>query len=106
MEHGQWEALTAYLQAHPLVALILAVLAVMLVGSLLRKLIKLAVLLIVVILIGMYWTHRQADADWAVQAERLRQRAGALSEEALKKGRDLLDQGKRKLRKQMAKPDE
>jgi len=106
MANSELEILVAYLQSHPLVAVALVVLAVLAVGSLLRKLIKLAAILIIVLVAGMYWTREEAAADWRVEAERLRQRAEALGAEALEKGRDLLDEGKAELRRRAEAKDE
>ena len=53
-------AIAIYLETHPLIGVLLVVLAVMFLGSLLRKLIKMAVVLGLVLLAFFYYTHREA----------------------------------------------
>ncbi len=99
MESGELGVLTAYLKAHPLIAAGLAALAVLLLGSLVRRLVRLALILAVIVAFGLYWTRREAQADWRAQAEALRRRATSLGQEALEKGKELLEAGQEELKR-------
>ena len=95
------EALVYYLDAHPLIAVLLVVTVVMFLGSLLRKLIKIALICGVLFLGGLYYTNLEASEDWRVRAEMVKGQAGILGKEALKKGAELLQEGKKELEKQL-----
>ncbi|MEW6752674.1 MAG: hypothetical protein AB1505_17065 [Candidatus Latescibacterota bacterium] len=99
------ESLLVYLEDHPLAALALAVLGVLVLGSLLRKLVKLAMFLAIALIVGLYWTHREAKADWRVQAEVLRRRAAELGQEAVETGKEILREGKEELEKERRKEE-
>ena len=101
LENFSLAAITVYLEAHPLIAVLLVVLAVMFLGSLLRKLIKIAVVMGLIFVVGLYYTHREASADWRVRAELVKQQATELGKEALEKGAELLEEGKKELEKQI-----
>lgn len=95
MEHSQFEALLAYLQAHPLIAVALAVLGVMVLGSIIRKLIKAALILALVLLAGLYWTNRQASSDeWLARLADLQRRGEELLDEGIERGRQAVEKGK------------
>ena len=53
------EALIAYAEAHPLIATLLLLVAMVLLGSLLRKIFKVAVVCAIVLLVGLYFTPRR-----------------------------------------------
>ena len=94
MENSTFRVLIAYMESHPLVAACLGIVAVVLVLSVLRRLVKLAFVLAVVVLVGFYWTHREAQAEWRSKAEILGRRAAAIGKGAVKVGKDLLEEGK------------
>jgi len=94
-------AIAIYLETHPLIAVLLVVLAVMFLGSLLRKLIKMAVVLGLVLLAFFYYTHREASEDWRVRAEMVKKQAIELGKEALDKGAELIAEGNKELEKQI-----
>ena len=84
------EALIVYAKANPVIAAVLLVVAVVLLGSLLSKVFKVAVVCAVVLLVGLYLTQGD-DADWLewvaaiggevmVWAEALLEKAGELLE--------------------------
>ena len=84
------EALIVYAKANPVIAAVLLVVAVVLLGSLLSKVFKVAVVCAVVLVVGLYLTQGD-DADWLewvaaiggevmVWAEALLEKAGELLE--------------------------
>ena len=101
LENFSLAAITVYLEAHPLIAVLLVVLAVMFLGSLLRKLIKIAVIMGLIFLAGLYFTHREASENWRVQAELVKRQATELGKGALEKGAELIEDGKKELEKQI-----
>ena len=72
------EAMIEYFQAHPLIGLGLALLVGMILGSLLKRLLKLAFWLGLIFLAGLYLTHREAEAEWQVKADELRRQGEEL----------------------------
>lgn len=103
LENFSLDALILYLEIHPLVAVLLVVIAVMFLGSLIRKLVKVALVLAVVFLVGLYLTHREAEEDWRVQAELMKQKAAELGKDVLEKGKKLLEEGRKELEIQLDK---
>jgi hypothetical protein len=103
MEAGSLDVLIGYLKSHPLAAVGLVLLAVFLLGSLLKKLVKIALVAALVLLVGLYWVDREAKADWRAQAEGLKRRAAKLGQEALEKGKQALEEGKEELGRQTGK---
>ena len=100
LENFSLAAITVYLEAHPLIAVLLVVLAVMFLGSLLRKLIKIAVIMGLIFLAGLYFTH-EASENWRVQAELVKRQATELGKGVLEKGAELLEDRKKELEKQI-----
>jgi ElaB/YqjD/DUF883 family membrane-anchored ribosome-binding protein len=100
------DPLITYFQAHPLIALGLALLVGLLCGSILRKLMRLAFWLGLVLLIGLYFTHRAAQEDWRTRAEILREHGAELlkkaGEQVKKYGEDALEGGKRVIEKELS----
>ena len=94
-------AIVIYLETHPLIAVLLVALVVIFLGSLLRKLIKMAVVLGLVLLAFFYYTHREASEDWQVRAELVKKHATELGKQALGRGAELIEQGKKELEKQI-----
>ena len=90
-----------YLETHSLVAILLLVLAMIFLGSLLRKLIKIAVVFGLVLLAFFYYTHREASEDWHVQSEMIKKQTIELGKEALDRGVELIAEGKKELEKQI-----
>ena len=64
-------------------------------GSLLRKLIKIAVVFGLVLLTFLYYTYREASEDWHVQAEMIKKQTIELG------GVELIAEGKKELEKQI-----
>ena len=95
------KALFYYLQAHPLVTILLVVMLVMFLGSLQRKFIKVAMVFGLLLLASLYNTNVEASEDWGVRATVVKRHAAVLGKEALEKGAKLLQEGKRKLEKQI-----
>ena len=94
------DALYIYLETHPLVALLLAALAVMFLASLIRMVMRIAVMLALVLAIGLYWTHSEAVSDLDVRTELLRRKAAEYGKGALEIGKVLLKKGAEELKKQ------
>jgi hypothetical protein len=101
LEDFSLEALVYYLEAHPLIAVLLVVMIVVFLGSLLRKLIKIAVICGLLFLGSLYYTNIEASEDWRVRAKMVKGQAALLGKEALKKGAELLQEGKKELDKQL-----
>ena len=74
---------------------------VMFLGSLLRKLINIAVVCGLLFMASMYYTNVEASEDWRVRAKIVKGHAAVLGKEALEKGAELLLEGKRELEKQI-----
>lgn len=107
MESSQVDALIAYLKANPLVAVVLTVLVVMVLGSIIKKLVKVAFILAVIFLAGLYWTNNQASSEeWKVQLEALKKKGEQLlekgAEEAVKKGKEVIEEGKKEVEKKLS----
>ena len=88
----------AYLQAHPLLAGFLAVLTFILVRSLFRNLLKIAVLCAIALLIGLYYVQRDGS-DWR---EQLQRDASSLGERMRETGSGLLRDGRDELQERIA----
>ena len=107
MESSQVDALIAYLEANPLVAVVLTVLVVMVLGSIIKKLVKIAFILAVIFLAGLYWTNRQASSDeWKVQLEALKKKGEQLlekgAEKAVEEGKKAIEKGKEEVEKKLS----
>ena len=90
------EAIIAYAEAHPIIATLLLLAAVVLLGSLLRKVFKVAVVCTIVLLIGLFLTHRD-DADWWKRVEAIGSEVVVWGEELLEKADDIFEKGKQQL---------
>ena len=90
------EAIIEYAEAHPLIALLLLVAAVVLLGSLLRKVFKIAVVCAVVLLVGLYFTHRD-DPDWWKRVEAVGDEVVMWGEELLERAGEVFEQAKQEL---------
>ena len=111
MEAGQIDALIAYLEANPLVAVVLTVLVVLVLGSIIKKLLKVAFILAVIFLAGLYWTNRQASSDeWKVHLDALKKKGAKLlesgaekaAEKAVEEGKKAIEKGKEEVEKQLS----
>ena len=89
------QALVAYAEAHPLIATLLLVVAVVLLGSLLRKVFKVAVVCAIVLLVGLYFMGD--DAVWWERVEAIGSTVVAWGEALLEKADELFEQGKEQL---------
>jgi len=102
------DLLIAYLREHPLIGVGLALLVGMIVGSVFKKLLKLAFWLGLIFLAGLYLTHRDAE-EWQVQADALKRQGQELlkmaGEKAIEYGGEALDKGKSALEKRMQEKD-
>ncbi len=90
------EALIAYAEAHPFIATLLLLAAVVLLGGLLRKVFKVAVVCAIVLLVGLYFTHRD-DADWWERVEAIGSEVVVWGEELLEKADEIFEKGKQQL---------
>ncbi len=90
------QALVAYAEAHPLIATLLLVVAVVLLGSLLRKIFKVALVCAIVLLVGLYFTQGD-DADWWKRVEAIGSEVVAWGEALLEKADEIFEQGKQQL---------
>ena len=90
------ELIIAYAEAHPVIAILLLMVAVVLLGSLLRKVFKVAVVCAIVLLVGLYFTHRD-DADWWKRVEAIGSEVVVWGEALLEKADDIFEKGKQQL---------
>lgn len=90
------QTLVAYAEAHPFIATLLLVVAVVLLGSLLRKVFKVAVVCAIVLLVGLYFTQGD-DADWWERVEALGSEAVVWGEALLEKADEIFEKGKEQL---------
>ena len=90
------EAIIAYAEAHPLIAILLLLVAVVLLGSLLRKIFKVAVVCAIVLLVGLYFTQGN-DSDWWKRIEAIGSEVVMWGEALLEKADELFEQGKQQL---------
>lgn len=90
------EALIEYAEAHPLIGVLLLLVAVVVLGSLLRKVFKIAVVCAVVLLVGLYFTHRD-DPDWWKQVEAVGSEVVVWGEELLEWAGEIFEQVKQEL---------
>ena len=90
------EALIEYAEAHPLIGVLLLVVAVVVLGSLLRKVFKIAVVCALVLLVGLYFTHRD-DPDWWKQVEAVGSEVVVWGEELLEWAGEIFEQVKQEL---------
>ena len=89
LEDFSLEALIAYAKANPVIAAVLLLLAVVLLGSLLSKVFKVAVFCAVVLLVGLYFTQGE-DSDWWKQIEAIGGAVVVWVEALLEKAGELL----------------
>ena len=90
------EALVAYAEAHPLIAVLLILVGVVLLGSLLRKIFKVAVVCAIVLLVGLYFTQGD-DSDWWKRVEAIGSEIVMWGEALLEKADDIFEKGKQQL---------
>jgi ElaB/YqjD/DUF883 family membrane-anchored ribosome-binding protein len=92
------DPLIAYFQAHPLITLGLALLVGLILGGIVRKLLRLAFWLGLFFLVGLYFTNRAAQEEWRAKADVLREQGAELlrkaGEQVRKYGGEALDEGK------------
>ena len=100
-EEVSFDALFIYLETHPLVGILLAALGIMFVVSLIRMVIRLAVVFALVLGVGLYWTHSEAVSDLDVRTELLKRKAAEYGKGALEVGTVLLKKGAKELKKQI-----
>ena len=89
------EAIIAYAEAHPLIATLL-LLVVVLLGSLLRKIFKVAVVCAIVLLVGLYFTQGD-DSDWWKRVEAIGSKVVMWGEALLEKADEIFEKGKQQL---------
>lgn len=90
------EALIEYAEAHPLIGVLLLVAAVVVLGNLLRKVFKIAVVCAVVLLVGLYFTDLD-DADWWKRVEAVGSEVVVWGEELLEWAGEIFEQVKQEL---------
>ena len=100
-EEVSFDALFIYLKTHPLVGILLVALGIMFVASLIRMVIRLAVIFALVLGAGLYWTHSEAVSDLDVRTELLKSKAAEYGKGALEVGKVLLKKGAKELKKQI-----
>lgn len=100
-EDVSFGALFIYLKTHPLVGILLLAFAVMFVASLVRMIVRLAVVFALVLGVGLYWTHSEAVSDLNVRTELLKRKAAEYGKEAIEVGKVLLKKGAEELKKQI-----
>lgn len=100
-EEVSFDALFIYLETHPLVGILLAALAIMFLASLIRMVVRLAVVFALVLGVGLYWTHSEAVSDLDVRTELLKRKAAEYGKGALEVGKMLLKKGANELKKQI-----
>ena len=93
MEGFSLEALIAYAKANPVITAVLLLVAVVLIGSLLSKVFKIAVFCAVVLLVGMYFTQGD-DSDLWKQVEAIGSEVMVWVEALPGKGRRAVGRGK------------
>ncbi|MCY3666402.1 MAG: hypothetical protein OXH81_12135 [Gemmatimonadetes bacterium] len=91
------EALVSYAEAHPVIATLLLLVAVVLLGSLLRKIFKVAVVCAIVLLVGLYFTQGD-DPDWWKRVEVIGSEVVAWGEAFLEKADEIFEKGKEQLK--------
>ena len=100
-EEVSFDAMFIYLETHPLVGILLAALAIMFVASLIRMIVRLAVVFALVLVVGLYWTHSEAVSDLDVRTELLKRKVGEYGKGALEVGKVLLKKGAKELKEQI-----
>ena len=100
-EEVSFDAMFIYLETHPLVGILLVALAIMFVASLIRMVVRLAVVFALVLVVGLYWTHSEAVSDLDVRTELLKRKVAEYGKGALEVGKVLLKKGAKELKKQI-----
>ena len=100
-EEVSFDAMFIYLETHPLVGILLAALAIMFVASLIRMIVRLAVVFALVLVVGLYWTHSEAVSDLDVRTELLKRKVAEYGKGALEVGKVLLKKGAKELKEQI-----
>ncbi len=90
------EALVAYAEAHPVIATLLLLVVMVLLGSLLRKIFKVAVVCAIVLLVGLYFTQGD-DSDWWKRVEAIGSEVVLWGEALLEKADEIFEKGKEQL---------
>ena len=90
------EAIVAYAEAHPVIAILLLLVAVILLGSLLRKIFKVAVVCAIILLVGLYFTQGD-DSDWWKRVEAIGSEVVGWGEALLEKADEIFEKGKEQL---------
>mgnify|MGYP005660236783 FL=1 len=100
-EEVSFDALFIYLETHPLVGILLVAFAIMFIASLIRMVVRLAVVFALVLVVGLYWTHSEAVSDLDVRTELLKRKVTEYGKGALEVGKVLLKKGAKELKKQI-----
>ena len=90
------ESLVAYAEAHPVIATLLLLVVMVLLGSLLRKIFKVAVVCAIVLLVGLYFTQGD-DSDWWKRVEAIGSEVVMWGEALLEKADEIFEKGKQQL---------
>ena len=96
LEDFSLESLVAYAEAHPVIATLLLLVAMVLLGSLLRKIFKVAVVCAIVLLVGLYFTQGD-DSDWWKRVEAIGSEIVLWGEALLEKADEIFEKGKEQL---------
>ena len=89
LEDLSLEVLIAYAKANPVIAAVLLLVAVVLIGSLLSKVFKVAVVCAIVLLVGLYFIEGD-DSDWWKRVEAIGSAVMVWVEALLEKAGELL----------------
>ena len=96
LEDFSLESLVAYAEAHPVIATLLLLVVMVLLGSLLRKIFKVAVVCAIVLLVGLYFTQGD-DSDWWKRVEAIGGEVVLWGEALLEKADEIFEKGKEQL---------
>lgn len=101
------EPLVDYLKANPVVVVGIGILVLLCGVSLVKKLIKLALVLLVVMVVALYFVRDSAMEHWdAVRAEAVKkagERAREMGQKAVAEGRKAVEEGKKAIENEVRK---
>ena len=80
-----------YLKVNPLLAVLLGGVTILFLISLLRKLLKIALLLALVLGVGLYYVGQEASALWEYQVGRLESEIGKSGRKVIEQGKEILE---------------
>ena len=93
-----FDVIEAYLISHPLIAILLAIVALAFLFSMMRLWVRLAFVLFIVFGNGLYWTHNQASAEWQLRAKEFSSKAAEYGKEAWRAGTQIIEEKSKSLK--------